>query len=244
MVVLPANAAAGQLALFHGGKSHMQEALDEVAAFDGKVTPLKSTMMQVDFSDENGVLLEGVSVEIRFVRMRTNTNARVQLSALVLHGVDVEQSNAIVGMLDHRVKVTVQRALQVVKPENDLPEVGQLVTGLSDGISVVGICTEVKDDRFILNDFGIIRIAQNMTTAFFIESTDETDVEDHLANYKRLAEGMGETPSCVYIVDAMAICAGADQVKPPSGTTGYINEAVMGQALLQHTEDVPEAGEG
>lgn len=219
---------------FDGILTHYRRAVEELSAVDVKIRHLKGSAIHVTFRDEGGAaILDDMPAELRFVKLRLNTDVRVQVAKLQLKGVEPEMSNDIVGMLESRVRVEVahdQQVIQAVAGQHDRPAVGMVVTGNHEGNTVCGEMTGENDGRIVVDDFGVVYTLDAVSDGFWVESTDDLVKDDHLGAYAKAVEAMDERPSWSVLVEAMGQAWSDGLVQRPSGSTAYLNAAVVQRA--------------
>lgn len=229
---------AGQLDLFHGdiGRAWI-DATEEIARFQGKVTPLRDQHVVVRLENGAGIVLDKVRAELRDVKVDFNTNRKVQVSKFTLRSMAVADAAKLVGLQNTLVKVTVQMQVPDKRDNDFTPEVGQIVSGVTNtGQTVVGRMTGVDTDTdlVILDDFGAEYQIAKVASAYTLESTVAQDADSIASLYYDQVVANGGEPAWSSIVEAVAEATKAGEVQRMSGSTMYLNNDVIQRAIAKH----------
>lgn len=247
-VDLNAKANADQLSgNFPAVGSYYDAAVNEIAAADLKIKPLAGQNCHVTLKRADGtVVVEDQPAEIRFMKLRANTNVRGQFAKVRLLNCQIDQSNDIVGAIGERVAVNVtQDQGTLFIPTADEPEVGMVVTGVDKaGNTIAGRMTRKDDAGVIVDDFGVLYTLAGVSTAVTVESCDDSTVADLMASYQEAVNSMEDQPSWSRLIEAVGVVWMAGDVIEPTATTVYMNANVVAAAIALHVSDIPEAGTG
>jgi len=224
---------AGQLHLFHEDtRNYWVDAEEEEVRTRVLRDPLKDHQLVVSLTSGSGAGIQKLRVELGQVKTDFNTNRKVQVSRLVVRGLGVGDSNTLVDLQGRLVRVAVH--VQVTERKGLDPEVGQVVSGTtSSGAVVVGRMTgtDPDTDAVLLDDFGATYEVSSVVSAYTLESTTAQDVDQHLELYRNQVIADAGEWSWASIVEAAFDAAKAGEVQRPSGSTLYINPAVVQRAI-------------
>lgn len=242
------------MALFPAGRQYHSGAVEEVATTTLKVKPLKGQMVHLDFYTEKEAgkrlkVLEELAGEVRFVALNLTTQARVMISRVNLRGVDVDKSNAIVGLIGKRVAVTVkqdQQPLFALAGQADKPEIGQLVSGKTGDQTALGIMIREDGGKIVVDDFGVTYLLDSYASTLWVESVDGTETAEHESQYADAVREKDGVPTWNVLLQAMTAAWSGGDIAKPEGHTVYLNDSVIERAISLHEveDELPgEAGD-